>query len=67
MLYIVEKASDEDVNYILNESIIWEKSREKVSRLEIQLKRFSADESQSIDQIFSLAEGDDMWRFNQVF
>jgi hypothetical protein len=33
---------------------------EKVSRLKILLERFSAGESQSIDQIFSLNQGDDM-------
>jgi hypothetical protein len=36
------------------------KSREKVSQLEIRLEQFSADESQSIDQIFSLDQRDDM-------
>jgi hypothetical protein len=40
--------------------MIWKKSREKVSRLEIWLERFSAGESQSIDQIFSLDQEDDM-------
>jgi hypothetical protein len=40
--------------------MIWKKSREKVSRLEIQLERFSAGEPQSIDQIFSLSQKDDM-------
>jgi hypothetical protein len=39
--------------------MIWKKSREKVPRLEIR-ERFSAGESQSIDQIFSLGQGDDM-------
>jgi hypothetical protein len=46
--------------------MIWEKSREKISRLEIQFEWFSAGESQSIDQIFSLGQGDDMWNFKQV-
>jgi hypothetical protein len=40
--------------------MIWEKLREKISRLEIRLERFSADESQSIDQIFYLGQGHDM-------
>jgi hypothetical protein len=46
--------------------MIWEKSRKKVFRLEIWLEWFSAGESQSMDQIFSLSQGDDMWRFKQV-
>jgi hypothetical protein len=40
--------------------MIWKKSREKISRLKIRLERFSAGESQSIDQIFFLGHGDDM-------
>jgi hypothetical protein len=39
------------------------KSWEKISRLEIRLERYSAGEPQSIDQIFSLGQGDDIWRF----
>jgi hypothetical protein len=40
--------------------MIWEKLREKVSRLEIRFERFSTGESQSIDQIFFLGERDDI-------
>jgi hypothetical protein len=40
--------------------MIWKKSREKISQLEIRLERFSASEPQSIDQIFSLGQQDDM-------
>jgi hypothetical protein len=40
--------------------MIWKKSREKVSQLEIRLERFNAGEPQSIDQIFSLGQEDDM-------
>jgi hypothetical protein len=40
--------------------MIWKKSREKVSRLEIRLERFNMGEPQSIDQIFSLCQEDDM-------
>jgi hypothetical protein len=42
------------------DQMVWDKSREKVSLLEIRLERFSAGNSQSIDQIFSLNQGDDM-------
>jgi hypothetical protein len=42
------------------------KSREKIYRLDIQLEWFSAGEPQSIYQIFSLSQKDDMWRFKQV-
>jgi hypothetical protein len=40
--------------------MIWKKSREKISRLEIRLERFSAGEPQSIDQTFSLGQQDDI-------
>jgi hypothetical protein len=40
--------------------MIWEKLREKISRLEIRFERFGIGESQLIDQIFFLGQRDDM-------